>query len=72
MKTYNYELIDGGYIVTCSTGLRITQTGDPDAPAIDGELVPFADADRAAAAAAAIAELKAADATGGSMRAPGL
>ena len=72
MKTYNYELIDGGYIITSSDGLRLTQTGDPAAPAVDGELVPFDDADRAAAALAAIADLKAADESAGSMRAPGL
>ena len=72
MKTYDYELIDGGYIITSSGGLKITQTGNPVAPAIDGELVPFEDVDRSAAALAAIAELKAADESAGSMRAPGL
>ncbi|MGX9696691.1 hypothetical protein ACWYXK_06860 [Janthinobacterium lividum] len=52
--------------------LRITQTGNPVKPAVDGELAPFDDADRSAAAQATIAELKEADESAGSMRAHGL
>jgi hypothetical protein len=72
MKTYDYELIDGGYIITNSEGLRITQTGNPVEPAVDGELVPVDDADRSATALAAIGELKAEDKRAGSMRSYGL